>query len=131
MRNFEKNRFNPIDIIKETWPEADVSHIDFDPSLKSGEYKIIRQVSHDGTLIFSKDLLIRGVLNVARGGSYLKGKEPDWDRLVKIRYTVGWARNAVVFGKVRVGEDGHEIFGQKERFSMPVICHYVYGDGDE
>lgn len=32
---------NPLELIKQFWPNADISHIEYDPDLEDGEFKII------------------------------------------------------------------------------------------
>tara|TARA_R110000851_G_scaffold314459_1_gene476525 strand:+ start:131 stop:514 length:384 start_codon:yes stop_codon:yes gene_type:complete len=127
MKGFKKERHNPIDLIKQFWPEADISHITYDPELKKGEYKMIRGSGGDGTLHFTMEMLQDSLIHIVNECSYFKSTEPDWDKLKRIKYTVGTARHATVFGMIKLRcSSEHKYPGQRERISFPVTCEYEY-----
>ena len=59
MSDFRRVKLNPIELIEEFWPEADHSHLTYDPNLKmrNGQFDIIRQCGGDGTLMFTVEML--------------------------------------------------------------------------
>lgn len=127
MSDFKKERHNPIDLIKKFWPDANTDHITYDPELKKGEYNIIRQCGGDGTLMFTLEMLQKGLIGIVNGNSFFKKTEPDWSRLIGIKYTVGGMKHVTVFGmlKLRCSET-QKYPEQRERIRMPVKCEYVY-----
>lgn len=119
-----RERHNPIDMIKYFWPTADVSHITYDPSLRKGDFDIIRQSSHDGTLIFSDEIIQNTVITLANMQAYHASRPPDWDMLDHIKYVVGDLKIAIVYGTVDLPAGRYP--GQKERTRIPVKCEYIY-----
>ena len=69
---FKKERQNPLKLIKKFWPDADIKHIRYDPEMKRGEYNIIRQWAHDGTIAFTSEMLQTGLIDIVNRYSYLK-----------------------------------------------------------
>jgi len=127
MSSFQKKTHNPLDLIKQFWPDADVSHITYDETLRKGDFSVIRESTHDGTLVFTLEVLQEALLGLVNGTSYCTLHDIDWDKGVYIRYTVGSMRHAVVFGDVKLGCSDTQLYsGQKERIRMPVKCEYVY-----
>ena len=127
MAGFRKKRINPFNVVKYTWPEADVSHITLDPSLREGDFQVIREMKSDGTLIFTQQLLQEALLNIVNGNSYKVSEDVDWDNLLQIRYTVGEMRMATVYGLVHLNcSKTTKYRGQRERVKMWVKCEYVY-----
>ena len=122
MPMFKKNRINPLHVIKGTWPEADVSHITFNPSLRGGCFQVIREMQSDGTLLFTHQLLQEALINIVNGQSHKASDNVDWVNLLQVKYTVGEIRMATVYGKVLL----KKFFGQRERVKMWVKCEYVY-----
>jgi hypothetical protein len=47
--SFSKNKYNTIETMKLWYPDADLSHISYDPDMKKGDYYIIRNSGGDGT----------------------------------------------------------------------------------
>ena len=129
MAHFRRDTINPLAIIEATWPEADVSHITFDPSLREGDFQVIREMQSDGTLIFTHQLLQKALTGVVNGRSYKTTDNVDWDNLLQIKYTVGEMRVATVYGRVHLNcSKTNKYSGQKERVKMWVKCEYVYKD---
>lgn len=116
---FYKQKINPIEFLQKEG--CDVSHITFDPNLKKGDYNIIRQCSHDGTLLFTHILLTNTLKNLVNKSSYCK---KDNNNYIDIKYKVGWLKLVTVFAKVQLpcGEQ----FGEKQRTRLPVKCEYIY-----
>ena len=114
--SFRKARHNPIELMLKLYPDASLRHITYDPKLKKGEYEIIRQGTHDGTLIFTQEILQKSVLNILNETSYYIKTKPDWSRLKGIVYTIGKIKHCTVYGDVSM----------KERIRFPVICEYIY-----
>jgi hypothetical protein len=125
---FKKQTHNPIDLIKRFWPEADVSHITYDPKLKKGDFNVIRQSGGDGTLTFTLEMLQKGLIGIVKMESFCKSKEPsDWSKVKAIKYTVGSMRHATVYGMINLRcSSEHKYPGQRERIRMPVKCEYIY-----
>ena len=127
MARFSKNRINPIHVIKGTWPEANVSHITFDPSLREGDFQVIREMQGDGTLIFTHQLLQKALTGIVNGRSYKTTDNVDWDNLLQIKYTVGKMRVATVYRLVHLNcSETKKYSGQRESVKMWVKCEYVY-----
>ena len=125
---FKKEKHNPIELIKNFWPDANVSHITYDPKLKRGDFNVIRQSGGDGTLSFTLEMLQKGLIGIVNMQSFCTSKEPsDWSKIKAIKYTVGSMRHVTVFGmlKLRCSND-RKYPGQRERIRMTVKCEYVY-----
>jgi len=122
-------KHNPLELIKKWWPNADVSHIEYDPSMSKGDYSIIRQSSHDGTLLFTLQTMQEALLPIVNRQSYFKTEPPEnWSDVVNIKYKIGPMRHAVVFGDFATSDECgrvHEHPGQRERVRIPVICEII------
>ncbi len=95
--------------------------IRFDPRLDY-QYRIIRTQAHDGTLIFTRELIAKAMLPLFHRASYFKPMgEPlaDQERI----YTIGNVRLARVYGMVDV--PAGRIQGVRESIVIPVRCEYV------
>ena len=127
MSDFKKERHNPINLIKQFWPDANTDHITYDPELKKGEYNVIRQCGGDGTLTFTLEMLQKGLVDIANGHSFFKKTEPDWNKVKGIKYIVGDMKHVTVFGMLKLKCSKTQKYpGQRERIRMPVKCEYVY-----
>lgn len=117
---FRRTKYNPIDMIKNFWPEANTDHISFDNNLKARDYWIIRQGGGDGTALFTQEVLQAALLPIVNMTSYSLVKPPaDWDSLKKIKYTIGPLKHSTVFGTV------NSRTGQRDRVRLAVKCEYV------
>lgn len=128
MKNsFRKERHNPIELMRTWWPDADLSHIDYDPDMKKGEYNIIRQSGGDGTMAFTIEMLQKTLLPIVNKQSFYKPKEPDdWGKVKNIRYKIGPIRHAICFGMIYLKcSKEHKYPGQRERVRMPVCCDII------
>lgn len=129
MKGFKKQKRNPIELAKKLWPELTddhLAHIEFDESLKphKGQFDIVRQTGHDGTMIFTVKMLQDVLINPIKMQSHFKGETPDFERLRGIKYRVGYIYHSTAFGMVDLKIGRYP--GQVERARMAVICEYVY-----
>lgn len=127
MSDFKREKHNPIELMKMWWPDADLSHITYDPKMKASdrEYWRIEESGGDGTLSFTIEMLQKALLPIINMCSTCKRTEPkDW-RLVKgMKYTIGDMRHATVYGKVEL-RCGGKYHGQLERVRFPVRVEYI------
>ncbi len=128
---FTKQKFNPLELIEKMTGvnSSQIPHVAYDPTLRRADcdYRIIRQQSNDGTLIFTHDLLLKTLAPVVEKTSYFKGNPPEEGRTLKdIKYTVGPLWLSTVFGTVDLPA-GHYP-GQRERTRMPVKVEYIYAE---
>lgn len=96
-------------------------HIVFDPNLKP-QYRIRRASKHDGTTLFSMELMQKALTPLFDLSSYYKpmGEPPPGMRPT---YTIGRIKRFSVYGRVKV--PAGEIFGERECVVIPVRCDYV------
>ena len=130
MTNFKKEYHDPMELIKSWWPDADVSHITYDPNMKasSRDYWRIEQSGGDGTLAFTIEMLQKALLPILNKTTCYQPSAPeDWSKVKDIKYTIGKIRHATVFGKIYLKcSSTRKYLGQKERVRIPVKCEYVY-----
>ena len=127
MSDFKREYHNPIELIKRFWPEANVSHITYDPNLREGDFNIIRQSGGDGTLLFTLQMLQKGLLGIVNMQSFHKPTEPDWSKVKGVKYTVGKMRHVTVYGMIKLRcSESRKYPGLRERIRMPVKCEYIY-----
>lgn len=127
MSDFKKERHNPVELIKQFWPDANTDHITYDPELKKGEYNIIRQCGGDGTMLFTFEMLQKGLVDIVNGYSFFKKTEPDWSKVTGIKYTVGDMKHVTVFGMIKlISSETNKYPGKIERIRMAVKCEYLY-----
>lgn len=99
-------------------------HITTNPKLSrvnEAQFDIVRQSSHDGTLIFTKELLGRGIYNLVNKTAYYKGD--DMNGVVDIEYEIGLISLATVFGVVDLPAGKYQ--GEKQRVRIPVKCKLI------
>ena len=113
---------NPMELITKWWPKADISHITYNPNMKSKDREFWRQDSagHDGTLIFTIEMLYRLLIPLIQCSVYYKRTKPE--HIYNIHYTIGTIRHATVFGMVNLKCGRYP--GQTERVRIPVTCEY-------
>jgi hypothetical protein len=126
--NFKKERHNPIELMKLWWPYTDLSHIDYDPAMKKGEYNIIRQSGGDGTAIFTIQMLQETLLPIVNKQSFFIPKEPsDWSKVKNLRYKIGPMLHATCFGMINLKcSKDRKYPGLRERVRMPVCSYFIY-----
>lgn len=97
------------------------SHIVFDPEL-TPQYRIRRASSHDGTLLFSMELMQKALTPLFDLSSYYKpmGKPPHG---MRPRYTIGRIKRFSVYGRVKLPVGVYP--GERECVVIPVRCDYV------
>lgn len=129
---FTREKLNPVEMAARLGSELP-GHIKFDPSLKMNhaQYKIIRQQSHDGTGVFTNQLLMDALLPLVNICSYYKPSPPDPTRtVIAVKYTIGYLWLTTVFGQVDLSAGCYP--GLLERVRIPVICEFVYAEsGDQ
>lgn len=125
MKNWRREKINPLEFIKANWPDFDCSHITYDANFKrsSREYWIVRGGGHDGTQLFTWEMLRDAVAPLMLQQSCLKSKIPDAEAGRGMRYVVGPMLLATVFGMVDLKCGRYP--GQRERVRIPVICEVV------
>ena len=130
MSDFRKELLDPMELIKQWWPDADVSHITYAPDMKGSErdYWRIEESGGDGTLLFTIEMLQKALLPLLNKTTCFKGSEPeDWAKVKDIKYTIGKIRHATVFGMIYLKcSKSHKYPGLRERVRIPVKCEYVY-----
>lgn len=130
MSRFSRIKLNPVDVVRDQFG-VELGHITYDPSLRKSEchYQVIRQTSHDGTLLFTHELLAKSLVEIAKMYSYSKKMPPkDWEKVIAIKYTLGPLWLTTVYGRVNLPAGSYP--GEKQRVRMSVLCEYVYADGD-
>jgi hypothetical protein len=78
------------------------------------EYDIVRGSKHDGTAIFTKELLFSTIQNVINGTSICIGRPTD----NILGYEVGLISLATVYGTIDLPSGRH--FGERQRARLPV-----------
>lgn len=116
MANWERHRINPIEWMKKRGWQTD--HITYDPKMRKGDYSIIRGSTHDGTLLFTNELLQEALVHLAAKASFHKPREAEFKAAKDVRYVVGPLRLATVFGTVDIPAGRYP--GQRERVRIPV-----------
>jgi hypothetical protein len=124
---YEKIWRNPMDIFGGPLSGNDISHITYDESMKFAdrEYYMVKESTHDGTLLFTQNMLINLLLPLILKTTCFKMTMPANVKLVKnIKYTVGKIRHAIVFGRFDI--NGVMMCGLRESVVIPVRCEYVF-----
>lgn len=109
-----------MDIVGASWIGRLEPHIVFDPTVKH-QYRVIRTQTHDGTTMFTPQLLMDTLLNLFRQNSYYTPMGPPPDGYLP-HYTIGHIRHALVFGMVDLPAGRYP--GCRESFVIPVRCEY-------
>ena len=124
--HFSRQKHNPMEVIAGLCPGADVSHITYDPCMWAGQYYIINQCGHDGTLMFTYQMFGESLLRlINRKTCFIPTEPKDWDTVRDIKYTIGPMRHVIVFGRVKLRCSENPMPGQRERIRIPVICEYI------
>jgi hypothetical protein len=124
---YEKIWHNPMDIIEKHLYGNNISHITYDENMKFGDrqYYMIKESTHDGTCLFTENILINLLIPLILKTTCFKHTKPaDANILKTIKYTLGKIRHAIVFGNFDI--NGHVMYGQRESVIIPVRCEYVY-----
>lgn len=108
---------NPLELIQSYWPDADASHITYDPNMVVGEFNIIRGSTHDGTMLFTIEILQRTLLPVVNGTCCNKSNQPPTG--VRLFYTIGPILLEIEYSGIVDLPVGRRP-GQIEQATMPV-----------
>lgn len=106
-----------------------LGHIYYDEKMDNDyDYQIIRQSSHDGTLIFRDQLIAKALKPLVYKETYcIKDiTEEQLENVIDIEYTIGNVKLESKYGKVTVGIGG--ISGVTDTVSIPVRCQYTFKD---
>ena len=125
MANFVKEYHNSIKLMEAWFPDADLSHITYDPDMKGSDREYWRMESSggDGTLAFTVDMLRKLLIPLVAKTTCFKPTAPKPGEANDIEYTIGKIRHAVVFGQVEL-RCGGKYPGLRERVRIPVRCRY-------
>lgn len=126
--SFSRKHHNPVLLMQQMYPEADLGHIHYNPELRSGQYSMIRQTGHDGTHVFTQQMLQRAFVPLITMGSYWKPLPPAADRVLQhVEYEVGPMRWVKVYGMLYLNcSTTNKYPGMRERIRFPVNCNFVY-----
>lgn len=86
--------------------------------LNAGQFDIVRQSSHDGTLIFTKELLGIAIENLINKTAYYT--KDNMEGVTDIQYEIGLISLATVFGVVDLPVGRYQ--GVRQRVRIPVKC---------
>lgn len=133
MKLWQREKINPVDFIKSNYnfdllslvedPSKINITVEYDPTLtrSSADYSIRRQHSHDGSLLFTYDILLTPIILILSGESCCKKFEnTDLSKVKGIHYTIGDIR------LITTWKDGEKGLRQRERISLPVKMYYTY-----
>lgn len=127
---FEREIYNPKELIAKLWPNANSSHITYDEKFNNvdRDYYVRRQTGHDGTLIFTYEMFQKAFVELMTKRAFAVSRPPDISKkLVDIKYTVGPMKHVTVFGKIKLRCSETNLYpGQKERVKMAVKVEYIY-----
>jgi len=100
-------------------------HITVNPKLnrrEEGQYDIVRQTTHDGTMLFTRELLGRTIENIINKASHYTANPPN-KKVTDIKYEVGLISLATVYGNVELPAGNYP--GEKQRARMSVKCTLI------
>lgn len=129
MSNFLKQYHDPVKLIEQWWPHADIQHITYDPNMKSKDrqYWRIEQSGGDGTLLFTIEMLQKALIPLVNKTTCgMKAPKNATD----IKYRIGRMRHATVYGSMALKCGGIHA-GLLERVRVPVICEYIMESNNE
>ncbi len=128
--NFTRERLNPIEFIKNWFPEADISHITYDPNIKAGDrdYWLIRESGGDGLYMYTVQMLQKAVLPLINKSTYDNTVLVEQLENVKdVKYTIGDMWHSTVFGMIYLQCSKTKKYpGQHERVRIPVKCELIF-----
>lgn len=124
---------NPEEMINELFKFDGVEvkyrfgHIHYDKSLNEDfDYQIIRELSHDGTEVFTRLVIGEALKPLVDRTTYCK-KDVSEDRLSSIKeidYTIGDIRIEKTYGSIELSTG--KIHGVTDKVSIPVRCRYQF-----
>lgn len=117
-RGWHRQKINPVE-----WLDGRVNgditpFITFDPNLRGSDrdYWIIRQCSHDGTLLFIQDLIEKTLSPIVSKESCHRDFQPPEGE--DVHYTIGWLKLSTVYGRVDLPIGRYP--GQRDRARLAV-----------
>lgn len=123
MSNWQRERIDPVQYMRQKgWP---CDHITYDPTLRKGDYSIVRGSTHDGTLLFTLELIEEPLVLLATRHTFHKPREAEFTAAKEVRYVVGPMRLATVFGMVKLPcSETNRYPGERQRMRIPVrmVC---------
>lgn len=102
--------------------KIDIPYIVYDKSVKP-QYKIIRESTHDGTLLFTQQVIFKAIEPLLKGQSYYKPEEKQFINAKEIKYIVGDMELKSVFKDIKL--HGKTCSGQHDIVTIPVKIEYV------
>ena len=106
--------------------DFEVSHINYDKDInKNFQYKIIREITHDGTLIFTKYAIVEIFYELAEGKTVYKPlvDNVDLSNVIGVNYTIGDLK--IKSEKVSKVSDNKRFPGVREVFELPIHCELI------
>lgn len=130
MSEFSKARINPVNYLKKVHG-IECPYVTFDEHVKP-QYSIVRGATHEGAVKTTQEIIDSLLKNLVEQTSYYNDNPPeDWEKVIGIRYTVGFIRLATVSGEFEHPEDKTRKFqGMRQRARIPVRCEFIY-EGDK
>lgn len=126
-KHFDYQKINPVEWLAKRHGFS-CGHISFDPNV-SHQYRVIRQSAHDGTLLFTHELIDRCLIDpVVNAGSCFK-PDPPREGVKRIHYTVGWLKLLSVYGTVNLPIGRYP--GMRQRAILPVRCEHFYDGSND
>lgn len=124
MKGFSRSTFNPLERIKQLWPEAKTDHITYDEKLIKGDYYIIRQCGGDGVHLFIIEMMEKALINLVNMISCHTSNVND-KNIIGFNYIVGKGKHSTVYCKLKL-KCGGTYQGQRDRVRIPVKCIPIY-----
>jgi hypothetical protein len=116
-------KYSPFELCDNELPK----HIVFD-QLVEKQYEVIRKSTHDGTLIFTKQVLDEALGALIHKKTYHIPSAPADKSTVKdLNYVIGEVELKSEFGMVDLPVG--RIFGQTDTVTIPVKCIYILKEG--
>jgi hypothetical protein len=103
------------------WVEGAHKHIIYNPHLVP-QYRIIRQQAHDGTSIFTWEMVQKAMWVLASQNSFYGPDGPPPEGF-HMEYEVGTTKLFSMFGTVDI--NGNKMWGQRQRLIIPVRSKFV------
>ena len=128
MKSFRRKTIDTKTFISDIWPEHkdDLTHISYDKNMKfkDCDARYVRRCGHDGTLLFSQEMLEKLLINILN--SKIHYKNNDLYKTHKVEYVLSDISNAAVFTKIKTGAG--MIDGMRESASVMIKINYVKED---
>ena len=119
---WRREKLNPLEWMERLWPDADLSHIKFNPDAEF-QYFRAKQGGGDGTLLFFYQDMAELLAPFGNMTTFYKPDQPDGDLsgYGRIEYELGWVRAATVYGSIKLRCSETQTFpGEKYRMRVRV-----------